>query len=87
MSDVGTPPHHNLYKPHGLVDSINNSNICIATLDPQTGNVFVFISSVGFHRRDAFIRYQKGLRATKQTDIKSQKARKRLNGRTDGRTD
>ena len=26
MSEVGNPPPHNLYKPHGLVDSINNNN-------------------------------------------------------------
>ena len=26
MSKVGTPPHHNSDKPHGLVDSINNNN-------------------------------------------------------------
>ena len=24
MSEVGTPPPHNSYKPHGMVDSINN---------------------------------------------------------------
>ena len=27
MSEVGTPPPHNLYKPHVLVYSINNNNI------------------------------------------------------------
>ena len=26
MSKVGTPPPHNLDKPHGLVASINNNN-------------------------------------------------------------
>ena len=27
MSEVGTPPPHNLDKHHGLVESINNNNI------------------------------------------------------------
>ena len=39
--------------------------------------------SVGVQRRDAFIRVPKGPRTTRLTDIKSQKAR----GRPDGRTD
>ena len=26
MYEVGTPPPHNLEKPHGLVESINNNN-------------------------------------------------------------
>ena len=29
MSEVGTPPPHNLDKPHGLVASINNNNSII----------------------------------------------------------
>ena len=29
MSEFRTPPPHNLYKPHRLVDSINNNNIVI----------------------------------------------------------
>ena len=32
---------------------------CIAMIEPQTVNIFVLISSVGVHRRDAFIRVQK----------------------------
>ena len=43
----------------------------IATLDPQTGNVFVLISSVGVQCRDAFIRFQKFPWMNRQTDIKS----------------
>ena len=47
---------------------------CIAMLDPQTGNVFVLISSVGVQCHDAFFLVQKGPRTNSQTDIKSQKA-------------
>ena len=53
-------------------------------LDFQTGNVFVLISSAGVQHCDAFIRVQKFLRMTRKTDIKSQKARRLLNGRKFG---
>ena len=45
------------------------ANKCIAMLDPQTGNVFVLISSVGVQRRDKFIQYQKDPRTSRQTGI------------------
>ena len=44
-------------------------------VDPQTGNLFVLISSVGVQHRDELIQVQKGPWTTRQTDIKSQKAR------------
>ena len=34
---------------------MTNTNKCIATLDPDTGNVFVLISSVGVQHRSPFI--------------------------------
>ena len=49
---------------------------------PQTGNLFVLISSVEFQRGDAFTWFQKFLGMTRQTDIKSQNAC----GLSDGRT-
>ena len=33
MSEVGTPPPHNLDKPHELLDSINNNNCKICVVD------------------------------------------------------
>ena len=41
-------------------------------MDPQTGDIFVLISSEGVQHRNAFIRVQKGPRKNIQTDIKSQ---------------
>ena len=58
--------------------------IYIYALDPQTGNIFVLISSVDVQRSNAFIRVQKGPWMTRQTDIKSQKARRRTDGQTYG---
>ena len=55
-------------------------------LDPQTRNVFVLISSVVFQRRNTFIRFQKGPRMTRQTDIKPQKSRGLMYGQTDVQT-
>ena len=53
-------------------------------LDPQTGNVFVLISSVDVQHCDAFIRFQKGPQIIRQTNIKSQKDRGRTDIHTDG---
>ena len=50
---------------------------CIAMLDPQTENVFVLISSVGFQCCGAFIPFQKCLWMSLYTDIKSKKAHRR----------
>ena len=44
MSEVGTPPPHNLDKPHGLVASINNNSNnrnFDGTLDHSVPMVFV----------------------------------------------
>ena len=46
---------------------------CIAALDPQTGNIFVLISSVGVQHCDAFIRFQKFPRMTSQTHTKKKR--------------
>ena len=54
------------------------------SLDPQTGNIFVLISSVDVQLSNAFIRVQKGTWMTSQTDIKSQKARRQTDGQTYG---
>ena len=59
-------------------------DICIVMLDPQTGNVFVLISSVGVQYHNAFIWVQKIQWATRQTDIKSQTARRQPDGWTYG---
>ena len=53
-------------------------------LGPQTGNVFLLISSVRFQHRDAFILVQKGLWKTIQRDIKSKMT---ADDRTDERMD
>ena len=59
---------------------------CIAMMYPQNVNLFVFISSLGFQRRDAFIRFQKFPKKTRQTDIKSQKSRGQPDRQTNGHT-
>ena len=56
----------------------------IATLEPQTENMFVLISSVGFQRCDAFIQVQKGPRTTIQKDIKSKNSYRRPDVHTYG---
>ena len=82
--DINTVRHISSTGPHWrpLVPSFGNK--CISTLDPQTVNAFVFISSVGVQSYGVFIRAQTFPRRTRQTDIKSQKACGQLDGQTDG---